>query len=38
MAWDCLHYVTGTGVEEGWTHYIWSYMTDLTSRGLLGGQ
>ncbi|TFY58088.1 hypothetical protein EVG20_g8289 [Dentipellis fragilis] len=24
---DCLHIVTGTGVIEGWTQYIWHYVT-----------
>jgi len=24
---DCLHFMTGAGVLEGWTHYIWQYIT-----------
>ncbi|KAH9915048.1 uncharacterized protein BXZ73DRAFT_81477 [Epithele typhae] len=24
---DCLHFMTGAGVLEGWTHYIWHYVT-----------
>ncbi|KAI0784626.1 hypothetical protein C8Q75DRAFT_778137 [Abortiporus biennis] len=24
---DCLHLISGTGVLEGWTHYIWHYIT-----------
>ncbi|KAF9533582.1 hypothetical protein CPB83DRAFT_902945 [Crepidotus variabilis] len=24
---DCLHIMTGAGVLEGWTHYIWQYIT-----------
>ncbi|CCM03879.1 uncharacterized protein FIBRA_06030 [Fibroporia radiculosa] len=24
---DCLHIMTGAGVLEGWTHYIWHYVT-----------
>ncbi|TFK44094.1 hypothetical protein BDQ12DRAFT_3050 [Crucibulum laeve] len=24
---DCLHIMTGAGVLEGWTHYIWHYIT-----------
>ncbi|KAI0744301.1 hypothetical protein C8Q80DRAFT_890032 [Daedaleopsis nitida] len=23
----CLHIMTGAGVLEGWTHYIWHYVT-----------
>ncbi|OSX65874.1 hypothetical protein POSPLADRAFT_1131781 [Postia placenta MAD-698-R-SB12] len=26
-AGDCLHIMTGAGVLEGWTHYIWHYIT-----------
>ncbi|KAI0329672.1 hypothetical protein GY45DRAFT_842770 [Cubamyces sp. BRFM 1775] len=26
-AGDCLHIMTGAGVLEGWTHYIWHYVT-----------
>ncbi|KAI0744295.1 hypothetical protein C8Q80DRAFT_1186117 [Daedaleopsis nitida] len=26
-AGDCLHIMTGTGVLEGWSHYIWHYVT-----------
>lgn len=26
-AGDCLHIMTGSGVMEGWTHYIWHYVT-----------
>jgi len=24
---DCLHLMTGSGVLEGWSHYIWHYIT-----------
>ncbi|KDQ55677.1 hypothetical protein JAAARDRAFT_133460 [Jaapia argillacea MUCL 33604] len=24
---DCLHIMTGTGVMEGWSHYIWHFVT-----------
>ncbi|KAI0072068.1 hypothetical protein K474DRAFT_1605797 [Panus rudis PR-1116 ss-1] len=27
VAGDCLHIMTGAGVIEGWTHYIWQYVT-----------
>ncbi|KAF6765448.1 hypothetical protein DFP72DRAFT_797889 [Ephemerocybe angulata] len=27
VAADCLHIMTGSGVLEGWTHYIWHYVT-----------
>ena len=27
VASDCLHFMTGAGVLEGWTHYIWHYVT-----------
>ena len=26
-AGDCLHIMSGAGVLEGWTHYIWHYVT-----------
>ncbi|KAH7916628.1 hypothetical protein BJ138DRAFT_1202104 [Hygrophoropsis aurantiaca] len=26
-AGDCLHIMTGTGVLEGWSHYIWHFVT-----------
>ncbi|KAL6303547.1 hypothetical protein BKA93DRAFT_734873 [Sparassis latifolia] len=26
-AGDCLHLIAGTGVLEGWSHYIWHYVT-----------
>ncbi|KAF9227079.1 hypothetical protein BS17DRAFT_695528 [Gyrodon lividus] len=26
-AGDCLHIMSGTGVLEGWSHYIWHYVT-----------
>ncbi|KAF5328649.1 hypothetical protein D9619_011536 [Psilocybe cf. subviscida] len=29
---DCLHIMTGAGVLEGWTHYIWHYVTHLPYR------
>ncbi len=30
---DCLHIMSGAGVLEGWTHYIWHYVTrDLPER------
>ena len=28
VASDCLHFMTGAGVLEGWTHYIWHYVTE----------
>ncbi|KIY53414.1 hypothetical protein FISHEDRAFT_68890 [Fistulina hepatica ATCC 64428] len=28
VASDCLHIMTGAGVMEGWTHYIWHYITN----------
>ncbi|KAH9942489.1 uncharacterized protein BXZ73DRAFT_88047 [Epithele typhae] len=27
VASDCLHFMTGAGVLEGWTQYIWHYVT-----------
>ncbi|KAH6914495.1 hypothetical protein BKA70DRAFT_1261599 [Coprinopsis sp. MPI-PUGE-AT-0042] len=27
MATDCLHIIAGAGVLEGWSHYIWHYIT-----------
>ncbi|KAH9941122.1 uncharacterized protein BXZ73DRAFT_98334 [Epithele typhae] len=27
VAGDCLHFMTGSGVVEGWTQYIWHYVT-----------
>ncbi|KIY64297.1 hypothetical protein CYLTODRAFT_493228 [Cylindrobasidium torrendii FP15055 ss-10] len=27
VASDCLHIMTGAGVLEGWTHYVWHYVT-----------
>ena len=27
VASDCLHFMTGAGVLEGWTHYIWHFVT-----------
>ncbi|KAK7677510.1 hypothetical protein QCA50_019516 [Cerrena zonata] len=27
VAGDCLHIMTGAGVIEGWTHYIWHFVT-----------
>lgn len=30
---DCLHVMAGAGVSEGWTHYIWHYLTRETSPG-----
>ncbi|KAF8965556.1 hypothetical protein BDZ97DRAFT_1903997 [Flammula alnicola] len=26
---DCLHVMAGSGVLEGWTHYIWHFVTNL---------
>ncbi|XP_006457300.1 hypothetical protein AGABI2DRAFT_229641 [Agaricus bisporus var. bisporus H97] len=26
-AGDCLHYMTGAGVLEGWTHYLWHFIS-----------
>ncbi|EIW83551.1 hypothetical protein CONPUDRAFT_122139 [Coniophora puteana RWD-64-598 SS2] len=30
---DCLHLMSGTGVLEGWSHYIWHYVTTELEEG-----
>ncbi|KAG6836543.1 hypothetical protein H0H93_006923 [Arthromyces matolae] len=30
---DCLHIMTGAGVMEGWSHYIWHYISKELGRG-----
>jgi len=30
---DCLHIMAGAGVLEGWTHYIWHYVSKELGRG-----
>ncbi|KAG6836542.1 hypothetical protein H0H93_006922 [Arthromyces matolae] len=30
---DCLHIMTGAGVMEGWSHYIWHYVSKELGRG-----
>lgn len=30
---DCLHIMTGAGVMEGWSHYMWHYVSQELGRG-----
>jgi hypothetical protein len=29
---DCLHIMTGAGILEGWTHYIWQFISRESPR------